>query len=71
MAQVTFDVDNEDVPRIVHAFEIRYGDKPVEEPAADFVKRHMIQQVNLFVKDAISTEAKRDSLANHVDLDIT
>jgi hypothetical protein len=71
MAQVTFEVDNEDVPRIVHAFEIRYGVKPPEEGDAAFVKRHMIQQVNLFVKDANATEAKRESLANHVDLDIT
>ena len=71
MAQITFEVDNEDVPRIVHSFEIRYGAKPPGETDGEFVKRHMIEQVNLFVKDAISTEAKRDSLANHVDLDIT
>ncbi len=71
MAQITFNVNDNDVPRIVHAFEVRFGEKQPEETNAQFVKRHVIDTVNRFVMDALSTEAKRDALADYVDLDIT
>lgn len=71
MAQITLTVDDADVPRIVTAFELRYGAKPPAETNGQFVKRHISDSVNRFVKDALATEAKRGALANYVDLDIT
>ncbi len=71
MASITFNVNDDDVPRIVQAFEIAYGAKQPEETNAQFVKRHIILSVDRFVKDSFGTKARRDSLAEYVDLDIT
>jgi len=71
MAQITFTIADGDVTRIIEAFEYRYGEKPPEEAAGKFVKRHMIEMIQNWVNGVNGDIVRSDEIKNFSKLDIT
>lgn len=69
MAQLTIYLNNADVPRVVQAFEQRYGPKDVHETNAEFVRRHIQEHINTFVRGETLNRAQTQALATYIDLD--
>lgn len=71
MAQITFTIADEDIPRAVAAFENQYGAKQPEETTRDFVKRHTIIMLQNWIRNTEAGIARNESVNSFIDLDIT
>lgn len=71
MAQITFTVADIDVPRIVAAFEYRFGQKDPEETTGQFVKRHIIEMLQNWTRDVEAEKVRMAEFNGYVNLDVT
>lgn len=71
MATITLTVPDPDVPRVVAAYEAKFGTKQGGETNADFIKRILADQTNALVRSGEIQAAQEQARDDFVEIPIT